>query len=56
MVAFLIVFSALLRRRLALSAIESELYNAGLRVDAPLAGDAVTAPQLGSATLEDTSR
>ena len=56
MVAFLIVFSALLRRRLALSAIESELYDAGLGVDAPLAGDAVTAPQLGSATLEDTSR
>ena len=56
MVAFLIVFSALLRRRLALSAIESELHSAGLTLDSPLAGDAVTAPQLGSTALEDTAR
>jgi heme exporter protein C len=56
MAAFLVVFSALLRRRLVLSTIESQLHAAGLSVDAPLAGDAVTAPQLGAAALEDTAR
>jgi ABC-type transport system involved in cytochrome c biogenesis permease subunit len=56
MAAFLVVFSALLRRRLALAGIESRLHSAGLSVDAPLAGDAVTAPQLGAAAVEDGVR
>lgn len=54
--AFLVVFSTLLRRRLALSNIESRLFEAGLAADAPLAGDAVTPPQLGAAAVEDTAR
>lgn len=48
-VAFLVVFSTLLRRRLALSSIEDTLRDASLAVGGPLAGDAVTAPQLGAA-------
>ncbi len=54
-VAFLLVSSALIRRRLSLSRIESRLHAAGLAPDAPLAGDAVTAPQLGSAPVEETA-
>lgn len=52
--AFLIVFSALMRRRVALAAIEARLHAVGVSADAPLAGDAVTTPQLENATLEDT--
>jgi heme exporter protein C len=54
--AFLVVFSAMLRRRLALSGIESRLHAVGLAVDGPLAGDAVTAPQLERAAAEDLLR
>lgn len=51
-VAFLVVFSALLRRRLALTNMEARLEAAGLASDAPLAGDAVSAPRLGSPVEE----
>ena len=55
MAAFLVVFSTLVRRRLALADLEARLHAAGMAVDAPLAGDAVTAPQLGKAVKDPAS-
>ena len=57
MVAFLVVFAALMRRRLELSAMESALYVADVAASAPTAGDAVTAPRLEtSRSSTDTVR
>jgi heme exporter protein C len=53
MAAFLVVFSALLRRRLILGDLEALAYEAGAGADAPLAGDAVTAPRLGATKTEE---
>ncbi len=53
MAAFLVVFSAMLRRRLWLADVEARIHEAGAAEDAPLAGDAVSAPQLSPAAVED---
>ena len=53
--AFLVVFSALLRRRLALADVEADLHAGGVASDAALAGDAVKAPQLG-VTVDEAPR
>lgn len=45
-VAFLVVFAALVRKRLGLAMLEAENYAAGADSGAPLAGDAVSAPRL----------
>ena len=52
--SFLLVFAALLRKRLQLADLQAEVFAAGAGSGAPLAGDAVSSPQLGVAgTVED---
>lgn len=51
--AFFVVFSAMLRRRLALADLESAAEAAGAAADSPIAGDAVATPRLSGAHVED---